>query len=99
MNFLSLVIFCFLIIIMINTLLNFLYWNKTKIKKLNVEQLTILIPARNEEKNIRRCIESIDLSNNHIKEIVVLDDNSEDQTWNILEEISKKNSKIGRAHV
>ena len=35
---------------MINTLLNFLYWNKTKIKKLNVEQLTILIPARNEEK-------------------------------------------------
>ncbi len=94
MNLLSLIIFCFLLIIIINTILNFLYWNKTKIKMLNDEQLTILIPARNEERNIRRCIKSIDLSNDFIKEIIVLDDNSEDQTWNILEEISKKNPKL-----
>ena len=94
MNLLSLVIFCFLIIITINTLLNFFNWNKTKIQKLNNEQLTILIPARNEARNIRRCIESIDISNNLIKEIIVLDDNSEDQTWFILEDISKINPKL-----
>jgi len=94
MNLLSLVIFCFLLIIAINTLLNFLNWNKTKIQISNDEQLTILIPARNEESNIKRCIESIDISNDLIKEIIVLDDNSEDRTWLILEEISKINKKL-----
>ena len=85
MNLLSLVIFGFLVIITINTLFNFFNWNKTKIQKLNNEQLTILIPARNEARNIKKCIESIDISNDLIKEIIVLDDNSEDQTWFILE--------------
>ena len=43
---------------------------------------------------LEECIESIDISNNLIKEIIVLDDNSEDQTWFILEEISKINPKL-----
>ena len=42
---------------------------------------------------LEECIESIDISN-LIKEIIVLDDNSEDQTWFILEEISKINPKL-----
>ena len=67
MNLLSLVIFCFLVIITINTLFNFFNWNKTKIQKLNNEQLTILIPARNEARNIKKCIESIDISNDLTK--------------------------------
>ncbi|MDR0910361.1 MAG: glycosyltransferase [Spirochaetaceae bacterium] len=50
--------------------------------------VSVLIPARNEEENIERCVNS--LSNQTYKnyEILVLDDNSEDRTGEILKKLA-----------
>ncbi|CAN5271884.1 glycosyltransferase [soil metagenome] len=58
--------------------------------------LSIIIPARNEENNIRSCIESI-LKNNYPKnllEIIVVDDHSDDNTAKIVQEYSSQSVKL-----
>ncbi|NQD52648.1 glycosyltransferase family 2 protein, partial [Bacillus altitudinis] len=42
--------------------------------------LSILIPARNEEKRLEACLQSIVDQRLHPKELIVLDDHSTDQT-------------------
>ena len=54
-------------------------------------KVSILIPARNEEANIRSCVESLLAQNYPDFEILVLDDNSTDQTGAILEQMSQWN--------
>jgi chlorobactene glucosyltransferase len=56
--------------------------------------VSILIPARNEEENIEKCLNS--LINQHYKnyEILVLDDNSTDNTKIILDRIASENTKV-----
>lgn len=50
--------------------------------------ISVLIPARNEEKNIKACIDSV-LAQTHIPdEILVLDDHSTDNTAGYVKEIS-----------
>jgi len=51
--------------------------------------ISVCVPARNEERNIRRCIESLLAQNYPNFEIIVLDDRSTDATAKILEELSK----------
>lgn len=58
--------------------------------------VSILIPARNEEDNIRACLQSI-LQQTYpasLFEIIVLDDHSEDQTCLRVNELSKLHSNI-----
>jgi chlorobactene glucosyltransferase len=56
--------------------------------------VSVLIPARNEENNITRCVKS--LCNQYYKnyELLVLDDNSTDNTLSILEALAMENSRI-----
>lgn len=49
----------------------------------------MLIPARNEQENIVRCIQSILSQDYPILEIVILDDQSEDKTAEIVAEITR----------
>ena len=56
-------------------------------------KLSIVIPAYNEEKSIGETIEAIEKALTNIKinhEILIVNDNSKDQTALVLEEISKK---------
>ncbi len=56
--------------------------------------ISILIPARNEEKNIANCVQSC-LAQNYKKiEVLVLDDNSEDRTPLIVKTLAKGDSRI-----
>lgn len=60
----------------------------------NDDLVSVLIPARNEEKNIGRLLASINqLSYSNI-EILVFDDQSDDTTATIVEEIAKSDSRI-----
>lgn len=45
--------------------------------------VSVLIPARNEEKNIVKCIEGIINQDYQNTEIIILDDNSTDNTYNL----------------
>ncbi len=56
--------------------------------------VSVLIPARNEKKNIGRCLRSLSKQDYHNLEILVLDDNSNDGTGRVVEEISKKDTRV-----
>ncbi|NTW62915.1 MAG: glycosyltransferase [Chlorobiaceae bacterium] len=53
--------------------------------------VSILVPARNEELNIERCLLSLFLQTYDNVEILVLDDGSTDRTWPILQSLQAKN--------
>ncbi|MBS1936062.1 MAG: glycosyltransferase, partial [Bacteroidetes bacterium] len=51
-------------------------------------KISVIIPARNEEKNISQCIQSL-LKQTYPKdlfEVLIVDDHSTDNTWNILQQ-------------
>lgn len=56
--------------------------------------VSILIPARNEEKNIRRCLRSLIRQDYPNFEILVLNDNSTDRTAQVTKEIASKHNNI-----
>ncbi|WP_287152444.1 glycosyltransferase [Candidatus Solincola tengchongensis] len=56
--------------------------------------VSILIPARNEEENIVRCLESVLAQDYPCFEVVVLDDGSRDRTWEILSHLSSRDPRL-----
>lgn len=59
-------------------------------------KVTVLVCARNEEHNLRRCLDSI-LTLNYPQEsmqVLVGDDNSEDGTWEIINHFQQKHTHI-----
>ncbi len=94
MTYFSLFILLFILIIFFNSIINILLWKPLKISPVRATNLSILIPARNEESNIEKCLNSIDTSNNLVKEIIVLDDDSNDNTLEILKKMSSSMVKL-----
>jgi chlorobactene glucosyltransferase len=58
--------------------------------------ISVCVPARNEEKNIRRCVESLLAQTYPNFEVIVLDDRSTDGTAKILAELREADSKVSR---
>jgi len=56
--------------------------------------ISVLIPARNEEHNIRTCLESLQKQDYPSFEILVLDDSSEDNTNAMVSEIAAKDTRV-----
>ena len=56
--------------------------------------VSILVPARNEERNIEKCITSLLQQDYPNFEVIVLDDESEDRTWQILSRLAQENEKL-----
>jgi chlorobactene glucosyltransferase len=56
--------------------------------------VSVLIPARNEEENIATCLKSLQKQDYPNFEIIVLDDNSEDRTFEIVEKIADEDNRI-----
>ena len=57
-------------------------------------KVSIILPARNEEEYIGKCLDSLTKQNYENYEIIVIDDSSEDATGKIILEYSKKYSNI-----
>lgn len=57
-------------------------------------QVSIIVPARNEEKNIRRCVEALLAQDYPSFEVLVLDDRSTDATPAILAELSARDTRL-----
>ncbi|MFZ3085324.1 MAG: glycosyltransferase [Candidatus Hydromicrobium sp.] len=89
-----------LLFILVNFLINNILFKDTSRFKLPENILaqnplmSILIPARNEEENIKRCIISLTKQDYKNIEILVLDDNSTDDTVRIVLELSQKDPRI-----
>jgi chlorobactene glucosyltransferase len=56
--------------------------------------VSILIPARNEEQNIERCLDSLRNQDYVNYEILVIDDNSTDNTLGILQRIAREDKRV-----
>ncbi|KAA3606530.1 MAG: glycosyltransferase [Calditrichaeota bacterium] len=56
--------------------------------------ISVLIPARNEEQNIKTCLESLAKQNYPNFEILVLDDNSTDKTKTVVENFTFNEPKV-----
>lgn len=56
--------------------------------------VSVLIPARNEENNIAKCIKGILSQDYQNKEIIILDDNSTDKTFEIASSFVSENIKL-----
>ncbi|PWH11781.1 MAG: hypothetical protein DDG60_16525 [Anaerolineae bacterium] len=56
--------------------------------------VSVIVPARNEEKNIRRCVEALLAQDYPNLEILVLDDRSTDLTPLILTEIAERDPRL-----
>ncbi len=56
--------------------------------------VSVLVPARNEEANIGRCINSLLKQDYPEYEIIILDDNSLDQTAKIVADIQEKDPRV-----
>jgi chlorobactene glucosyltransferase len=60
--------------------------------------ISVCVPARDEEKNIRRCIEALLSQTYPNLEIIVLDDHSSDATPEILRELAAQNDRLKIIH-
>jgi chlorobactene glucosyltransferase len=70
------------------------YLDKFERKEHNNPKVSIILPARNEEKFIGKCLDSLIQQDYANYEIIVIDDSSEDATGKIISEYAKKNPKI-----
>ncbi len=59
-------------------------------KKSKPLPLTIAIPARNEEKNLGRCVESLLSQEYPGLKVIIVDDHSSDRTWEVARKLSRK---------
>lgn len=81
---------------LLNTILNIFYL-KYQSKKPSVKKgpkISVMVPARNEEENIRACLEYLLDQDYENYEILVMNDNSTDSTGDILEEMAKEYPRL-----
>ncbi len=95
---LLLIHFCVLSVLVVRSLINLAYIKAKTLKKGKSMGLncSVIIPARNEGKNIDRCLKSILNSpiDDFVHEIIVVDDCSTDDTGSIVEKYSRGSQKI-----
>jgi len=60
----------------------------------NFPRVSIIVPARNEEKYIRKCVDSLLKQDYPDFEIILVNDESSDKTLEIMKEYKKSNSII-----
>lgn len=92
----QLIVFAFLFLLIINYLLNLRCFRlpAAKVTPLPTPLISVLIPARNEEKRILPCLESLSAGDYPNLEILVLDDQSSDATSNVVRMAAHQDSRI-----
>src|SRR4030042_1167040 len=94
------IITAILAFILINFIINMIFFKNIRKFSLpeyilkNPPLVSVLIPARNEAENIRRCLTSLSKQDYPNIEIIVLDDNSTDWTSEVVKEFAVKDCRI-----
>ena len=84
----------FLIKSMVNSFRLTPYLDKFENTSKSSPKVSIILPARNEEKFIGKCLDSLVEQDYENYEIIVIDDSSNDSTGKIISEYANKDSKI-----
>lgn len=70
------------------------FLDKFEMKSQSKPKVSVILPARNEENFIQKCLDSLLDQDYENYEIVAIDDRSEDNTGKIIKGFAEKNSKI-----
>jgi len=70
------------------------YLDKFENTSKSYPKVSIILPARNEEEFIGKCLDSLTKQDYENYEIIVIDDSSDDATGEIISEYAKRDSKI-----
>jgi cellulose synthase/poly-beta-1,6-N-acetylglucosamine synthase-like glycosyltransferase len=70
------------------------YLDKFTIRSNQKPKVSIILPARNEEKFIEKCLDSLLKQDYENYEIIAIDDRSEDKTGQIIYNFAKKDSRV-----
>jgi len=84
------------------SLMNSMYQSFTKTPFLDIfenksktaPKVSVILPARNEEEFIGKCLETLSLQDYNNFEVIAIDDSSEDKTGEIIERFSEKDSRV-----
>jgi len=87
---------CIAAVFFIMNILNVIYVKKVALYPDSAEcpLVSVIVPARNEERNIRTCVVSLLGQDYSPFEIIVVNDHSEDSTGKILAELQEKNPQL-----
>ena len=89
------IVFFFIILRFTVTLFNFLSNPKLhRVAKHYTDRVSILIPARDEGENILTLLQSIHAQDYHNYEVIILDDNSSDDTYRLCADFAEQHSKF-----
>lgn len=70
------------------------YWRRTRTRYVALPEVSVLIPARNEERNIGHLLEDLAADGAGICEIIVYDDRSTDATADVVRRAAGRNRKV-----
>jgi chlorobactene glucosyltransferase len=70
------------------------FLDKYNSKPHHMPKVSVILPARNEEMFIEKCINSLLEQDYENYEIIAIDDTSDDNTGELIKKIAKKNSKV-----
>jgi chlorobactene glucosyltransferase len=87
-------IFNILVLLTNNFIIKNIIKKMPQIEPIKYPAISILVPARNERKNIKKCIQSLLEQDYENYELLVLDDNSTDETLKILNNTPDENNKL-----
>jgi len=79
---------------MLNSFAKTPYLDRYESKPHDKPKVSIILPARNEEEFIEKCLDSLIDQNYENYEIIAIDDSSEDETGKIIKKYSEENSKV-----
>ena len=81
------------------TLFNLIFFriHRSKAKKIHIDnkkKVSVIIPARNEEEHLPRLLDSLLNQDYPNYEVLIIDDQSTDSTWSIIQSYMAKSDKI-----
>lgn len=83
------------LLILLLVLWNAIHWPKPRVAgERFTRACSVLIPARNEQDNIGPCLEAVLRQGDAVREILVCDDHSTDQTASIVKQFEQSDSRI-----
>ncbi|MFB5625705.1 MAG: glycosyltransferase, partial [Nitrosopumilus sp.] len=70
------------------------YLDKFEKTNHHTPKVSIILPARNEEEFLSKCLDTLIAQDYPNYEIIAIDDSSTDSTWKIISQYAKQNSKV-----
>ncbi|MGE0882102.1 MAG: glycosyltransferase family 2 protein [Blastocatellales bacterium] len=88
------------LILFVIALLNAVFWPKPgRASQCYSNEVSVLIPARNEEANLPACLDSVLMQGDPVREVLIYNDHSIDGTAEVIAEFARRDDRVGSVQV